>query len=84
MASTQDCIEFANQCVRLADLCEDDPQLREHPSGAASEWMAIAAQETVDVWRCAMTDIPPPPSGIIVFLSILVGAFFIAYDFAAW
>ena len=21
---------FANQCVQLADLCDDDPQLREH------------------------------------------------------
>jgi hypothetical protein len=49
MASTQDCIEFADQCVRLADLCEDDPQLREHLLELASEWMAIAAQETVDV-----------------------------------
>src|SRR3954470_18745516 len=31
MASPRDCIEFAKQCAHLADLCEDDPQLREHP-----------------------------------------------------
>ena len=49
MASTQDCSGFANQCVRLADLCEDDRQLREHLLELASEWMATAAQETVDV-----------------------------------
>ena len=45
MASTQDCIEFANQCVRLADLCEDDQQLRDHLLELASEWMAMATQE---------------------------------------
>jgi hypothetical protein len=48
MASQKDCIEFANQCVRLADLCEDDPQLREHFLELAREWMAMAAQDTVD------------------------------------
>jgi hypothetical protein len=48
MASQKDCIEFANQCVRLADLCDDDPQLREHLLELASKWMAMAAQETVD------------------------------------
>ena len=35
MASPRDCIEFAKHCAHLADLCEDDPQLREHPKLAA-------------------------------------------------
>jgi hypothetical protein len=48
MASPRECIEFANQCVRLADLCTDDPQLRQHLLELASEWVAMAAQDTVD------------------------------------
>ena len=48
MASPRDCIEFANQCVRLADLCDDDPQLREHLLELAREWIAMAEQSTVD------------------------------------
>jgi len=44
MASPRECIEFANQCVRLADLCKDDPQLREHLLDLARKWMAMAAQ----------------------------------------
>jgi len=48
MASPRECIEFANQCVRLADLCKDDPQLRQHLLELAREWMAMGAQETVD------------------------------------
>ena len=48
MASQRDCIEFANQCVRLADLCDDDPQLREHLLELAREWMGMAAQDTVE------------------------------------
>ena len=48
MASPRECIEFANQCDRLADLCEDDPQLREHLLELAREWMARAEQNTVE------------------------------------
>ena len=48
MASPRDCIEFANQCLRLADLCDDDPQLHKHLLQLAREWIAMAAQETVD------------------------------------
>jgi hypothetical protein len=55
MASPRECIEFANQCVRLADLCKDDPQLREHLLELASKWMAMAAQESRPV--------PPAPAG---------------------
>ena len=39
---------IANHCVRLADLCDDDPQLRQHLLELASEWMAMAAQDKVD------------------------------------
>jgi hypothetical protein len=48
MASAQDCIEFAKQCERLASLCEDDPELQEHLLELAREWMAMAAQDTVE------------------------------------
>ena len=48
MASPQDCIEFAKQCERLASLCEDDPQLREHLIDLAREWMTMAEQNTAD------------------------------------
>jgi hypothetical protein len=41
MASPRDCVEFAYQCERLAGLCEDDPQLREHLLDLAREWMAM-------------------------------------------
>jgi hypothetical protein len=47
MASQRDCIEFAKQCARLADLCDDDPQLREHLLGLAREWIAMADPDTV-------------------------------------
>jgi hypothetical protein len=47
MASPRECIEFANQCVRLADLCKDDPQLSQHLLELAREWMAMAEQSTV-------------------------------------
>ena len=40
----QECIEFAKQCERLASLCEDDPQLREHLLKLAREWMEMAKQ----------------------------------------
>ena len=42
MASQTDCIEFALQCERLAALCNDDPQLREHLWELAREWIAMA------------------------------------------
>jgi hypothetical protein len=42
MAPVRDCLEFARQCDRLAQLCEDDPQLREHLLGLAREWEAMA------------------------------------------
>ena len=45
MAPVQDCLEFARQSDRLAQLCEDDPQLREHLLGLAREWEAMARSE---------------------------------------
>jgi hypothetical protein len=48
MASQKDCIEFALQCERLAALCYDDPQLREHLLELAREWIKIAEQDSVD------------------------------------
>jgi hypothetical protein len=51
MTSPRDCIEFAKQCERLASLCEDDPQLREHLLELAREWMKMAEQDTADAVR---------------------------------
>ena len=44
----KECVEFAKQCMRLAYLCDDDPQLREHLLKLAREWVAMAAMESVD------------------------------------
>jgi hypothetical protein len=48
MTSPRDCIEFARQCARLASLCEDDAQLRQHLLELAAEWIALAEQDKVD------------------------------------
>jgi hypothetical protein len=48
MASPRDCIEFAKQCARLASLCEDDPQLREHLLELARAWIVMAEREKVE------------------------------------
>ena len=48
MASPRDCIEFAKQSAHLADLCEDDPQLREHLLELAREWIAMAEHDKVE------------------------------------
>ena len=48
MAPPRDCIEFAQQCERLAALCADDEQLREHLLGLAREWLAMAQQEPME------------------------------------
>jgi hypothetical protein len=42
MASQKACIEFALLCQRLATLCNDDPQLREHLLELAREWITMA------------------------------------------
>jgi hypothetical protein len=45
MVSERDCLQFARQCERLAGLCEDDAQLREHLIDLAREWISQAMHE---------------------------------------
>jgi hypothetical protein len=43
MATDNDCVGYARECVRLAGLT--DPQLREQLLRMAREWMAMAMHE---------------------------------------
>jgi hypothetical protein len=41
---SNECVEYARECVRLAGLVEE-PELRERLLSMAREWMAVAMQE---------------------------------------
>jgi hypothetical protein len=46
MPTTDDeCVSYARDCVRLAELAQD-PLLREQLLNMAREWMAVAMHET--------------------------------------
>ena len=45
MVSDNNCVQYARDCVRLAQTA-DDPQLREQLLQMAREWMAVAMKET--------------------------------------
>jgi hypothetical protein len=45
MATDQECMDYARECVRLAGLTKDDPELRDHLLSLAREWMATAMSE---------------------------------------
>ena len=44
MATDQECLDYARQCVRLAELTRDS-ELRDHLLTLAREWMATAMHE---------------------------------------
>jgi len=41
----QECVDYARECVRLAGMAENDPELREWLIQAARLWMAAAMHE---------------------------------------
>jgi hypothetical protein len=43
MATAQECVDYARQCVRLAELTADS-ELRDHLLTLARDWMATAMQ----------------------------------------
>ncbi|HEY6994489.1 MAG TPA: hypothetical protein VH397_12315 [Xanthobacteraceae bacterium] len=45
MATDQECMDYARECVRLAELTKDDLELRDHLLSLAREWMATAMHE---------------------------------------
>ena len=44
MATDQECVAYARECVRLAELT-DEPEIRDQLFALAREWMAAAMQE---------------------------------------
>jgi hypothetical protein len=44
MATGQECVDYARECVRLAELTKDS-ELRDHLLNLAREWMATAVHE---------------------------------------
>jgi hypothetical protein len=44
MAADNECLDYARECVRLAELT-DDPELRNQLLQMAREWMAAAMRE---------------------------------------
>jgi hypothetical protein len=44
MATDEECVDYARDCVRLAGLATD-PELRERLLQQAREWMAVAMDE---------------------------------------
>lgn len=44
MATDQECVDYARECVRLAELTKDS-ELRDHLLHLAREWMAAAMHE---------------------------------------
>jgi hypothetical protein len=45
MPTDNECVEYARECVRLAQLTKDDLELRDHLLNLAREWMATAMDE---------------------------------------
>jgi hypothetical protein len=45
MATDNECVGYAQECVRLAGLAEGNPELRERLLNMAREWMAMAMHE---------------------------------------
>jgi hypothetical protein len=43
MATAQECVDYAQQCVRLAEVTGDS-ELRDHLLTLARDWMATAMQ----------------------------------------
>ena len=41
----QDCVDYARECVRLAGMAENTPELREWLMQTARHWMAAAMHE---------------------------------------
>jgi hypothetical protein len=48
MATAQECMDYARQCVRLAELTGDS-ELRDHLLTLARNWMAAAMQQAEGV-----------------------------------
>jgi hypothetical protein len=44
MTTGQECVDYARECVRLAELTKDS-ELRDHLLNLAREWMATAVHE---------------------------------------
>ena len=44
MATGQECVDYARECIRLAELIKDS-ELRDHLLNLAREWMATANHE---------------------------------------
>lgn len=45
MATDQECLDYARECIRLAELTKNDLGLRDHLLSLAREWMATAMHE---------------------------------------
>jgi len=41
----QKCIDYARECMRLAQFADNDPELQKHLLQIAREWMAVALHE---------------------------------------
>ena len=51
MATDNECLDYARECVRLAGIA-NDPELRQHLIQLAREWMVLAAKEvTATDWQ---------------------------------
>ena len=44
MATDNECLDYARECVQLAGIA-NDPELRQHLIQLAREWMVLAAKE---------------------------------------
>ena len=47
MATDKECVDYARECVRLADMT-NDPQMRQQLLQLADDWMAIAKNKKGD------------------------------------
>jgi NADH:ubiquinone oxidoreductase subunit D len=47
MATDKECVDYARECVRLAEMA-NDPQIRQQLLQLADDWMAIAKNKKGD------------------------------------
>ena len=55
MATDKQCIEYARECMRLADNVPD-PEIRQQLQKLANDWMAVSTKED----KTAIGNLEPP------------------------
>jgi hypothetical protein len=64
MATDQECVDYARECIHLAELTKD-LQLRDWLLTTAREWMATASKQSGRAWHS-----PPQLVGLVIELAM--------------